>query len=73
MLGRPRRYFGRVLGAIFYWIGWGIAAIVLVQAIILSVTTGSPLVPVMLGVTGVVIWLVGVAIKYVLGGRHVPP
>ncbi len=73
MFHRTRKLIGKVLGGTLYWIGWGVAVVVLVQAIILSVTTGNPLIPVMLGVIGVVVWLVAVAIKYVVAGRQLPP
>ena len=71
MFARLRKFLGSVLGGAFYWIGWGFAVIVLVQAIILSVTTGSPLIPVTLGVIGIMLWLVGIGLKYMLAGRQV--
>lgn len=73
MFARARRVVGRFLGGLIYWLGWGLAAIVLVQAVIISVTTGSPLIPVMLGVIGVVVWVIGLGLKYLLIGRHSPP
>jgi hypothetical protein len=72
MFARLGRALGRFLGNVFYWIGWGLAALVLVQAIILSVTTGSPLIPVILGVVGVIFWLLAIGLKYVLAGRQLP-
>ena len=72
MFTRLAKLLGKILGTAFYWIGWGLAVIVLVQAIILSVTTGSPLIPVMLGVTGVIFWLIAIALKLALAGRNIP-
>jgi len=60
---------GKFLGSVFYWIGWGLAVLVIAQAIILSFTTGNPLVPVLLGCVGVIVWLIGIGFKYILAGR----
>jgi hypothetical protein len=73
MFTRLRKFLGNVLGTALYLIGWGLAVLVLAQAIILSVTTGSPLIPVILGVAGVIFFLIAVAFKYVLAGRKSPP
>jgi hypothetical protein len=73
MFARLRRFLGNVLGTILYWIGWVLAVIVLAQAIILSVTTGNPLIPVILGSVAVIFWLIAIAFKYVLAGRKSPP
>jgi hypothetical protein len=73
MFARLRKFLGNVLGTALYLIGWGLAVLVLAQAIILSVTTGSPLIPVILGVAGVIFFLIAVAFKYVLAGRKSPP
>ena len=69
MFARLRRFLGNIL----YWIGWCLAVIVLGQAIILSVTTGGPIIPVVLGGVGVIFWLIALAFKYVLAGRQLPP
>ena len=66
MFARMGKFLGKVLGYILFWIGWGLAVIVIVQAIILSVTTGSPLVPVILGLVGIAIWLLGIGFRYIL-------
>jgi len=71
MFTRLRRILGSMLGNAFYWIGWALAAVVLVQAIIMSLATGSPFIPVMLGVVGVILWLLGIGLKYMLAGRQV--
>ena len=73
MFTRLRKFLGIVLGTALYLLGWGLAVLVLAQAIILSVTTGSPLIPVILGVAGVIFFLIAVAFKYVLAGRKSPP
>jgi hypothetical protein len=73
MFARLRKFLGNVLGNVLYVIGWGLAVLVLAQAIILSVTTGNPLAPVILGVVGVIFWLFAIAFKYVLAGRKSPP
>ena len=73
MFTRLRKFLGNVLGSALYLLGWGLAVLVLAQAIILSVTTGSPLIPVILGVAGVIFFLIAVAFKYVLAGRKSPP
>jgi hypothetical protein len=73
MFARLRKFLGNVLGTVLYLIGWGLAVIALAQAIILSVTTGNPLIPVILGVAGVIFWLIAIAFKYVLAGRRLPP
>jgi hypothetical protein len=73
MFARLKKFLGKVLGNVLYWIGWGLAILVLVQAIILSVTSGSPLVPVILGVVGIIFWLIAMAFRYVLAGRQLPP
>ena len=70
MFARLGKFLGRILGDAFYWIGWALAVIVLAQAIILSVTTGSPLIPVMLGVVGMTFWLIGIAIQTCFGRRR---
>jgi FtsH-binding integral membrane protein len=69
MFVRTRKLLGNVLGTILYWIGWVLAVIVLAQAIILSVTTGNPLIPVILGVAGVIFWLLAIGFKLVLAKR----
>ena len=72
MFARPIRFLGNILGKALYWIGWGLAVLVIAQAIILSVTTGNPLIPIILGVIGVIVWSIGIGLKYVLAGRRAP-
>ena len=69
MFARLGKFLGRILGGAFFWIGWGIAVIVIAQAIILSVTTGSPLIPVVLGLVGITIWLIVIGFRYLLARR----
>jgi hypothetical protein len=73
MFTRLRIFLGNFLGTVLYWIGWALAVVVLAQAIILSVTTGNPLIPVVLGGVGVIFWLIAIAFKYALTGRKLPP
>ena len=69
MFARLRKF----LGSILYWIGWVLAVLVIAQAIILSVTTGNPLVPVLLGGIGVIVWLIAIGFKYILAGKNYRP
>lgn len=69
MFGRLRRRMGNILGNILYWVGCALAVVVLVQAVILSVTTGGPLIPVLLGTIGVTVWLIGIGFKYLFVRR----
>ena len=61
---------GRVLGFVLYLIGWGLAVLVIAQAIILSIATGNLLLPVLLGFIGVVIWVIGIAFRRMLAERN---
>ena len=58
---------GKVLGNLFYWIGCGIAVLVLAQAIFMA-ASGNPLLPVLLGGVGVIVWLIGRGLKRILAG-----
>lgn len=69
MFARLRKFLGNVLGNVLYWICWGLAVLVIAQAIILSVTSGNPLIPVLLGGVGVIVWLIAIGFKYILAGR----
>ena len=66
MFARLGRFLARILGVAFYWVGWGLAILVILQAIILSVTTGGPAVALMFGAAGVVIWMIGLGLYSVL-------
>ncbi len=56
----------KLLGYVLYWIGWGLAVLVIAQAIILSTVSGSPLIPMLLGGTGVIVWLIVVGFRNLL-------
>jgi hypothetical protein len=69
MFTRVRKYLGGIFGRTLYWIGWGLAVLVIAQAIILSLTTGGPVVPLLLCGAGVILWLVGIGLKHLLAGQ----
>jgi len=72
MFAKLRKFLAHTLGGLFYWIGWGLAVIVLVQAIILSLASGSPAIPVLLGVGGVIVYFIGVGVKtFLTSGQSV--
>jgi hypothetical protein len=71
MFTRLRKFLGNVLGTALYLIGWGLAVLVLAQAIILSVTTGSPLIPVILGVAGVIFFSDRGCVQICSGGTKI--
>jgi hypothetical protein len=66
ILARPKIFLRNVLGTIVYWIGWGFAVLVLVQAIILAVISGNPFVPLLLGAVGLIVWLIAIGFKYAM-------
>ena len=65
MFARLGKFLKRILGNILYWTGWGVAVLAIVQAIILSVTVGNPLVPLLLGGVGVIVWLIAIGFKFI--------
>ena len=69
MLARMRKFLSKVAGNALYWIGWTLAVLVIAQATILSVTTGNPLIPLLLGGIGVTVWLIAITLKKTLAGR----
>jgi hypothetical protein len=69
MFVRLRRSVGNVLGNVLYWVGCALAVVVLVQAIILSVSAGGPVVPALLGLGALIIWVAGMGIKYLFVRR----
>jgi len=73
MFARLGKFLGNVLGNILYWIGWGIAVLVIAQAIILSLAFGNPLIPMLLGTVGVIVWLIALGFKYILAGPTARP
>ncbi len=66
MFTRLARYLARILGTVFYWVGWGLAILVIAQAIILSLTTGGPAIALLIGAGGVVVWLIGLGLYTLL-------
>jgi len=66
MFTRLIRYLRQILGYFFYWIGWGLAVLVIVQAIILSLTTGGPAMALVIGAGGVIVWLLGLRLYTLL-------
>jgi cyclic nucleotide-binding protein len=73
MFARLRKFLRNILGTILYWIGWVFAVVALLQAIILAVITGNPLVPLFLGAVGLIVWLIAIGLKYILAGRQLAP
>ena len=69
MFARQGKFLRSVLGKVVYWIGWGLAVVVIAQAIILSVTSGNPFVPMLLGGIGVIVWLIAIGLKKILVER----
>ncbi len=69
MFARLGNLLGNIFGNILFWIGWALAVIVLAQAIILSLTTGSPAIPVILGLVGITLWAIGMGFRYILARR----
>jgi Phosphatidylethanolamine-binding protein len=71
MFARLRNFLKRILGNVLYWVGWAVAVVVIAQAIILSVTSGNPLVPLLLGGVGVIVWLIAIGLKFILEPERV--
>jgi FtsH-binding integral membrane protein len=62
MFVRLRKFLGNVL----YWIGWGLAVLVILLAITVAVSSGNPLLPLLLSSLGVIVWLVAIGLKRIL-------
>ena len=56
---------GKFLGNSLYWIGWGLAVLLIAIAIILSLTL-NPLVPLVFCGTGLIVWVTAIELKYIL-------
>ena len=69
MFARMRKFLSKVVGNVLYWIGWALAIFVIAQAIILSVTSGNPLIPLLLGGIGLIVWLIAIRLKKILAGQ----
>ena len=63
MFARLGKFLKRIVGNVLYWIGWALAIFVITQAIILSVTSGNPLIPLLLGGIGVTVLLIAIRLK----------
>lgn len=63
MFARLRKTLGNAVRKVLYWIGWVITIVVLGAAIILAVTSGHALVPLLLGGIAVVVWLMASGLK----------
>ncbi len=69
MFARQGKFLSKVVGNVLYLIGWALAVLVIAQAIILSVASGNPLIPLLLGGIGVTVWLIAIGLKKILAGR----
>lgn len=65
MFARLGKFLARAFGKVLYWIGWGVAVLLIAQAIILAVTSGNALLPMLLGAVGVIVWLVVIGFNYI--------
>ena len=59
---------GKFLGNFLYWIGWGLAVLLIAIAIILSLTL-NPLVPLVFCGIGLIVWVIAIELKYILTER----
>ncbi len=59
---------GKFLGNFLYWIGWGLAVLLITIAIILSITL-NPLVPMVFCSIGLIVWVIALEFKYILTER----
>ncbi len=59
---------GKFLGNFLYWIGWGLAVLLITIAIILSITL-NPLVPMIFCSIGLIVWVIALEFKYNLTER----
>ncbi len=59
---------GKFLGNFLYWIGWGLAVLLIAIAIILSITL-NPLVPMVFCSIGLIVWVIALEFKYILTER----
>ena len=59
---------GKFLGNFLYWIGWGLALLLIAIAIILSLTL-NPLIPLVFCGIGLIVWVIAIELKYILTER----
>lgn len=62
------------LGNVLYWIGCGLAVLAIAGAIAVAVIPSNnphdkPAVPLFLAGIGLIVWLIGRGLKYILAGR----
>lgn len=69
MFARLWRFVRRLTGNVLHWIAWGAAIVVIAQAIIMSLATGNPFIPALVGLVGLAIWIFGVGLRYLFVGR----
>ena len=68
MFARLIKLLRSVVGNFLYWIGWGLAVLLIAIATILSITL-NPLVPLILGGIGLIVWVIAIELKYILTER----
>ena len=68
MLARLGKVLRKIVGNVIYWLGWGLSVFVILLAIVVAVSSGHPLVPILLGGVGVIIWLITIGLKSALLG-----
>ena len=69
MFARLWRFVRHLMGNVLHWIAWGVAIVVIAQAITMSLATGNPLIPAFVGLVGLAIWIFGVGLRYLFVGR----
>jgi len=69
MLARLVRILRNFMAYVLYWIGWGLSVFAILVAIIVAVSSGNPLVPILLGGVGIIIWLITLGLKSTLQGN----
>ena len=68
MFARLIKLLRSVVGNFLYWIGWGLAVLLIAIATILAITL-NPLVPLVLGGIGLIVWVIAIELKYILTER----
>jgi hypothetical protein len=68
MFARLIKLLGSVVGNFLYLIGWGLAVLLIGIATILAFTL-NPLVPLVLGGIGLIVWVIAIELKYSLTER----
>ncbi len=68
MLARLGKVLRKIVGNVIYWVGWGLSVFVILLAIVVAVSSGHPLMPILLGGVGVILWLITIGLKSTLLG-----